>query len=171
MNPMSSVSGLSKSQRINARSRARDAAWLCYSNRGRVHYTQGARRWDGINKKMNARMGAYPKYADCSSFATWCLWNGLFIPFDCKDTVNGTNWRAGYTGTMLNHGKEVVHIENTLIGDCVIYGGGTGSHTAMIVKGGNVVKTPMVMSHGSEPGPFYVPYNYRSDINCIRRYI
>jgi hypothetical protein len=168
---MSSVSGLSKHQRTLARSRARDAAWLTYNHKGRVHYTQSARRWDGINKKMNARVGKYPKYADCSSFATWCLWNGLFIPFSCRDTVNGANWQHGYTGTMLSHGKEVVHIANTLIGDCVIYGGGTGAHTAIIVKGGNVTERPMVISHGSEAGPFYLPFDYRSDVNCIRRYI
>ena len=29
----------------------------------------------------------------------------------------------------------------------------------------------MVVSHGSEGGPYYVAYNYRTDIMCIRRYI
>jgi hypothetical protein len=30
---------------------------------------------------------------------------------------------------------------------------------------------PMVVSHGSEEGPFYVRYDYRSDILEFRRYI
>ena len=56
-------------------------------------------------------------------------------------------------------------------GDCVIYGnpGTTGKHTAIVVA---VVKgVPYCVSHGSEAGPFYVRYNYRSDIQSICRYI
>jgi hypothetical protein len=30
---------------------------------------------------------------------------------------------------------------------------------------------PIVVSHGSEAGPFLLPYNYRSDDGQIRRYI
>jgi hypothetical protein len=166
---MSSVSGLSKRHRLEARARAANAAWLAYNKRDRVHYTQGARRWDGINKDYNAKLGEYPKYADCSSFCTWCLWNGLYVPFKVRDTVNGAAWKAGFTGTMLEHGKEVVHLENVLRGDCVIYGGGVGKHTAIIVgvKNGRI----MVISHGSEGGPFYLPHDYRSDVNCIRRFV
>jgi hypothetical protein len=72
---------------------------------------------------------------------------------------------------MLNHGKRVVHLSNVIRGDCVLYGrpGSTGAHTAIIV--GRLKGTPMVVSHGSEAGPFYLPYNYRSDIMSIRRYI
>jgi hypothetical protein len=166
---MSSVSGLSKRHRLEARSRVANAAWLAYNKRGVVHYTQTSKRWEGIDKHLNAKLGEYPKYADCSSFATWCLWNGLYVPFKVRDTVNGAAWKAGYTGTMLNHGKEVKHLENVLRGDCVIYGGGVGKHTAIIVGVKN--NRPMVISHGSEGGPYYVPYNYRPDINCIKRFI
>jgi len=168
---MSSVSGLSKANRIRCRDRVVGAAWLAYNHKVQVHYTQSGRRWEGIRNGDNARKGEYPKYADCSSFATWCLWNGLYLGFKVRDTVNGTDWKAGYTGTMLKHGKPVQHKENILRGDCVIYGksGSTGAHTAIVVatKSG----TPMVISHGSEAGPFYVPYNYRSDIMVVRRYI
>jgi hypothetical protein len=166
---MSSVSGLSKAHRLEARSRATAAAWLAYNKRRYVHYTQSASRWEGIDKKLNAKRGQYPKHADCSSLATWCLWNGLYLPFHVRDTVNGAKWKAGYTGTMLKHGKEVEHLENVLRGDCVIYGGGTGKHTAIIVgvKNGK----PMVISHGSEGGPYYLAYDYRSDVNEIRRFI
>jgi hypothetical protein len=168
---MASASGLSKSHRIVARDRAVQAAMLGLRNAGVVHYTQGAKRWDGINQKLNARKGQFPRYADCSAYATWCLWNGLYLPFNVRDTVNGAAWKAGYTGTMLNHGKPVQHLENVMRGDCVIYGqpGTTGKHTAIVVA---VVKgVPYCVSHGSEAGPFYVRWNYRSDVQSIRRYI
>ncbi len=29
----------------------------------------------------------------------------------------------------------------------------------------------MVVSHGSQAGPFYLPFDYRTDIMCVRRYI
>ena len=169
--PKVGPSGLRHDKKTLARDRAVQAAMLGFRNRGAIHYTQGGARWQGIADTRYSRQGQFPNQADCSAYVTWCLWNALWVPFKVKDVVNGADWRAGYTGTMLNHGKLVEHLSNTLIGDCVIYGGGTGSHVAIIVKGGNVTDRPMVMSHGSEAGPFYVPYNYRSDINCIRRYI
>jgi len=53
----------------------------------------------------------------------------------------------------------------------VIYGnGGTGEHTAIVV-GKDAHGTPMVVSHGSEAGPFYLRYNYRNDVMGFRRYI
>lgn len=167
---MSSVSGLSAPRRAKARELTVKAAMLTYRHRSQVHYTQGALRWQGINKDFKAYRGQFPRYADCSAFATWCIWNGL-DHYGVRDTVNGLNWKAGYTGTMLEHGKRVVHLKNVLRGDCVLYGrpGTTGSHTAIIVGRSNGV--PMVVSHGSEGGPYYLPYNYRSDIMSIRRYI
>ena len=168
---MSSASGLSADHRSMARQRAVNAALLGYRNREQIHYTQGARRWDGINDTDKASMGQYPRYADCSSFATWCLWNGLFVAFGCRDVVNGAAWKAGYTGTMLRHGKQVVHLSNVLGADCVLYGraGSDGAHTAIVVA---VTKgVPQVVSHGSEGGPYLVPFNYRSDVMCFRRYI
>ncbi len=165
---MSSVSGLSDEHRATARRLARDAALLGYHNRYAMHYTQGSRRWDGINKGLKAYKGEFPIYSDCSSFATWCVWNGL-DHYGVRDTVNDLNWRAGYTGTMLQHGKEIVHSENWLSGDCVIYGapGSVGRHTAIIVDPNN----GLCVSHGSEAGPFLVRWDYRTDIESIRRYI
>ena len=169
---MASVSGLSYKHRIQARDRAVGAAMLGVKNAASVHYTQGSRRWEGIAKKLNARMGQYPHYADCSAFVTWCLWNALVVPgLVTRDIVNGSNWSGGYTGTLLAHGKEVRHLENVQRADVVIYGdGGTGEHTAIIV-GKRADGHPMVVSHGSEPAPFYCPYDYRPDVMCIRRYI
>jgi hypothetical protein len=165
---VASYSGLDKKERLRCRELIANAAWLGYNHRGNVHYTQGSKRWEGINKDLKAHQGEYPRYCDCSSFSTWCLWNGL-DHFHIKDIVNGAAWKAGYTGTMLKHGKPVKHKENFLRGDCVIYGGGVGKHVAIIVGAKNGV--PMVISHGSEGGPYYVRWDYRSDINVVKRYV
>ena len=168
---MASVSGLSAKNRVRARDRVVQAAMLGYKNKAQVRYTQGGARWSGINGKKKSRSGQFPRYADCSSYATWCIWNGIFVSFKCRDTVNGASWKAGYTGTMLSHGKPVRKLANVLRGDCVIYGrpGSKGAHTAIVVGKKNGV--PMVISHGSDSGPHYLPYNYRSDVMQIRRYI
>lgn len=157
------ISQLTPRQRIHARRRAVQAAWLCYRHKWAVHYTQGGRRWDGIRLNLQVRRGRYPYYADCSSFVTWCIWNGIKVPYGARDTVNGLGWRAGYTGTMLAHGRRV----STLMkGDAVIYGRGfPGHHTAIYVGRG------MVLSHGSESGPNYLPVRYRGDVCGLRRYI
>lgn len=162
---MGSVSGLSVQHRIEARNLAVEAALLGVTHAPVIHYTQGPRRWEGIDKHLKAWKGEYPNFADCSAFATWCLWNGL-DHFGVRDTVNGQNWRAGYTGTMLTHGKRVAHSGNWLRGDLFIYGnGGAGEHVAIHIGGG------IVVSHGSEPGPFKLKYDYRPDLMQVRRYI
>lgn len=166
------VSGLPIAKRIRARDRAVQAAMLALHHSGAIHYTQGSRRWDGIRLHKNARLGQYPLYADCSAFATWCLWNGLVLSgFTSRDTVNGAHWAAGYTGTMLSHGKAVKHRGNVQRGDCVIYGSGFPGHHTAIVVGRRSDGKIMVVSHGSEAGPFYLPYDYRRDIMAVRRYI
>lgn len=169
---MASVSGLSFENRIIARDRAVQAALLGLKRKSSLHYTQGRKRWQGISSRDNAKLGECPEFADCSSFATWCLWNGLYIPFKVRDTVNGAGWKHGFTGTMRRNGKRVMHLQNVMRGDCVIYGrGGDGSHTAIAVGRRKRDDKIMVISFGSEAGPFYLPYDYRSDIMEIRRYI
>lgn len=162
---MSSVSGLSPKHRERARDLATRAAILGLQHAPSVHYTQGTKRWEGITKHLKAWRGEYPKYADCSAFATWCLWNGL-DHYGVRDTVNGQDWKAGYTGTMLKHGKPVAHESNVLRGDLAIYGTAwPGEHVAFCIGGG------LVISHGSEAGPFKLPLHYRSDLLEIRRFI
>src|SRR5947207_6348351 len=149
-----SVSGLGRSHRRVARRRVLQAAYLGLHHSASIHYTQGGARWQGIADHRLAKHGRYPNYADCSAFATWCLWNGLKVTFNVRDVVNGARWQAGYTGTMLNHGKRVRGARK--VGDCVIYGNGfPGEHVAIYVGGGRVI------SHGSEAGPFLLPVHYR----------
>lgn len=169
---MASVSGLSAAHRIEARDRTVRAAMLGLKHKSELHYTQGQQRWQGIRSDLRSQEGEYPHWADCSSFATWCLWNGLKVKFGIRDTVNGANWQAGFTGTMLDHGKRVVHVSNAIRGDCPIYGDGPpGKHTAIAVGRRKSDNKLMVISFGSEDGPYYLPYDYRGDLMEIRRYI
>jgi hypothetical protein len=161
------ISGLDANERANCRRLVKQAAWLTYRHKSDVHYTQGPERWQGIDTDRKAWRGDYPNYADCSAFATWCLWNGL-DHYHIRDTVNHAAWKAGWTGTMLQNGKQVQFLKSVLVGDCVIYGASPGRHTAIVVGWRN--NKPMVISHGSEAGPFYLPYDYRGDINSFRRY-
>lgn len=167
---MPAVSGLDAEQRAAARRAAVKAALSGLDNISQVHYTQDSSRWDGISNNRVAAKGKVPHHSDCSSYATWCLWNGLKLGFDLDDGVNGLDWSAGYTGTMLQNGKQVRRAEKLRQGDCVIYGSAwPGTHVAIVV--GRQDGVPMVVSHGSEAGPFYVRYDYRSDVLEFRRYI
>jgi cell wall-associated NlpC family hydrolase len=94
----------------------------------------------------------------------------LFLGFGLGDLVNAVGWTGGFTGTMLANGKPVRHLANVRRGDCVLYGSGPpGKHVAIVV--GKQRGEPVVVSHGSEPGPFHLAYNYRNDVMEIRRYI
>jgi hypothetical protein len=177
------TAGLSTNQRIRARDRAMAAATLALQHNSEMHYTEDTpaqlaaqggtpRRWDGIQTHRNARLGQFPAYADCSSFATWCLWNGLHLGFSAADVVNGESWSGGYTGSMLRHGSPVASADEMQRGDCVLYGdpGTTGKHTAIFV-GRQSDGTLMVISHGGPGGPHFLKYDYRADIMGFRRYI
>lgn len=160
---MSSVSGLSPQHVQTARGLAVQAARLCLHRAVSLHYTETGDRFQGIEKDLKAWRGETPTEGDCSSTFAWWIWNGL-DHFHVRDVVNGENWKAGYTGTMLEHGRRVTG--QMQVCDAVIYGSGwPGKHVAMYVGGG------MVISHGSEAGPFLLPYRYRPDVMAIRRYI
>lgn len=157
-----SPSGLSPRHVHKAVNMALQAAVLSYHNRGSIHYTEGGSRWWGIDHHNKGWRGEYPRYADCSAFVTWCLWQGL-DHFHHYDNVNGLNWRGGYTGTMATHGRRVHDLRP---GDAVLYGHGWPYlHTAIYTGGG------LVVSHGGEIGPLLLPWNYRGDAGQIRRYI
>jgi cell wall-associated NlpC family hydrolase len=164
-----SVSGLNRDLRVIARHLTTQAAMLGLRHADKIHYTQSAQRWEGIGQHKLAAAGDFPHQADCSSFASWCLWNGLHVPFDVPDVVNGYSWGAGFTGTMAAHGRRVKNPDNALRGDLVLYGSPPNySHVAIVV--GRRHGRLMVVSHGSEPGPFLLPYDYRP-VAQIRRYI
>jgi len=122
------------------------AKWAA-AHHEKFHYTQGPLRMGNIGKP-----GLLPVYADCSSFITLCYnWAGAPDP-------NGMSYNhTGYTGTLLSHGKKIA-LKDVLPGDVIVYGSGTGEHTALIVgyHGGN---NPLTISHGQESDPSYVHVN------------
>lgn len=164
---------LTDSQRYRARRVASQAALLGYAQRPRVHYTQGAARWSGIANKQDAGRGQYPRYADCSAYATWALWNALYLDHGLPDVVNGLSWRYGNTDSQIRHGSLVKSVKDMRMGDLVFYAnsGSRPTHVAIMV-GRKPAKTgkPYVVSHGSESGPLFLPFDYRRRVQ-VRRYI
>ena len=165
----STVARLTQAERKRARRRAVNAALLGYRNRAAIHYTQSSARWSGIDNGQNAARGEFPRYADCSSFSTWCLWNALQLLYRKPDVVNGARWRAGYTGTQVAHGRRVSP-SRMMLGDLVFYAGSGSTPTHVAIAVGKRDGRMMVVSHGSESGPLYVPWNYRRVVQC-RRFI
>src|SRR3954471_4178881 len=93
-----SHSGLDAEHAELARDLVAEAVCLALSHASEIEYVHGERRWEGIDRGLRAGRGEYPRHADCSSFASWVLWQAL-SPFGRGDTVNGTNWQTGYVGT------------------------------------------------------------------------
>lgn len=147
-----------------ARERVVRAAMLGVKNRDRIAYTLRAGRWDGIDRGCRSYRGEYPRKADCSSFATWCIWDALGGRKVGSDIVNGAHWKAGFTGTQLKHGRRV-SLSHARPGDLVFYSGSNGvNHVAVAVAPGRVV------SHGSQAGPMLLPVTYRP-VTEVRSYL
>lgn len=160
------VSGLSDAHAAEARRIILRGVELLMAAPTLVHYTQGPLRWSAIDRKLRVVDGECLHNGDCSSTATWLLWNALTHVGVSKDIVNAQAWKAGYTGTMAAHGKRVVDLRNAKVGDAVLYGPApTFEHVAVYIGGGRV------FSHGSEAGPFILGVDYRRDRGMIRRYI
>jgi hypothetical protein len=93
------------------------------SNHTQFTYSEGPKRMVGVKTPF-----VLPMISDCSAWitkiASWC---GIPDP-------NGVNYNGtGYTGTLLSHNTHITKAE-VLPGDVVVYGPGTGWHTAMIVS-------------------------------------
>lgn len=140
-------------------SRCVAAALLTYRNRDAIHYTQGPARMGGV--RFGIMPPHFPEFEDCSSMYTW--WKFAAGAPDPNDLgYNG----EGYTGTQANHGEYVIDpsAPGTPLTTAVFYGG-SGSdteHVAMVVSSG------MVVSHGSEGGPYLIPVMYRGDMRWGR---
>lgn len=89
----------------------------------------------------------FPLTTDCSGFVTLCYYlAGAPDP-------NGLKYSGqGYTGTLLSHGRHITK-EQALAGDVIVYGGGTGEHTALIIEAG---ADPVTISHGQQGDPSIV---------------
>jgi len=107
------------------------------ANEPRIHYREA---------RPMPLTATLPLTTDCSGFVTLC-----FFLAGAPDP-NGLNYNGqGYTGTLLAHGQ---HIPLAAVkpGDAVVYGPGTGWHTALVVEAGH---DPLTVSHGQEAGPQY----------------
>jgi Putative peptidoglycan binding domain/NlpC/P60 family len=138
------------------RQRIVEAAYLGYRNRSAIHYTQSGQRMQGVREQL--KPPHFPVWEDCSSFVTWC-----YYAAGAPDP-NGRGYDGlGYTGTQFPRGA---HVASPMPGDLVFYGGGSvPKHVAVYVGKG------LVISHGSEPGPYLLPRNYRSDEVGVRSYL
>jgi len=90
-----------------------------------------------------------------------------------EDVINGQHWRAGYTGTQTAHGT--LHRFGTRFwkpGRTLVFYGQPHdiSHVALYVGKDKVTGRHMVVSHGSDSGPNFIPYDYRSDFREARAY-
>jgi hypothetical protein len=160
------VSGLSDAHAADARRVILRGVEMLMANPGAVHYSQGADRWEGINKRLRIADHNVPHHGDCSSTHSWLLWNALTHVGAQGDYVNGTRWTSGYTGTIATHGKAVHDIRNAKVGDAILYGPApTYEHVATYIGGGRV------FSHGSEAGPYILSMDYRDDRGPTRRSI
>jgi len=125
-------------------------AATCYwavTNHGRFSYSEGPQRMEAVHRPY-----ALPIISDCSAWITSiCSWNGLTDPNGMK--YNG----SGYTGTLLSHNKQIDKSQ-VQPGDIVVYGPGTGAHTAMIV-GVDVHRNMLSCSMGQNGDPSYVWVN------------
>jgi len=159
-----SATGLTLPQRVRARRLAVNSMKVLLKNAPAVHYSQRPDRFSGIAQHKRAYKGQFPATCDCSSSTTWALWDAT-RKYKLGDFVNGAGWKAGYTGTQQNHGKRVTG--RKLPGDLVFYGnqgGGVAEHVAMYVGSG------LVISQGSERGPFLLRFDYRP-VAEVRRYL
>jgi hypothetical protein len=128
---------------LSAREKVVEWARWGVQHEPQIHYSEGAVRSEWLTKHS----GVLPLTTDCSGFVTACYrWSELPDP-------NGLGYaRLGFTGTLLEHGKPVAEAD-VRPGDVVVYGPGTGVHTAVVVQAG---PDPLTVSHGTEGGPEYV---------------
>lgn len=108
------------------------------ANEPQIHY-QELRPMDGLDQPKKL-----PLRTDCSGFTTLCYkWAGAPDP-------NGLNFNgSGYTGTMLQHGRQIAQ-SAARPADLVVWGPPPGHHVALVLETGT---DPLLCSHGSEDGP------------------
>lgn len=174
---MSAVSGLSRTHRVEAKHIFLKGAELMLDHASNVHYVHpsapaGHDRWEGIDRKLHIARNQYPEWSDCSSSFSWLHWNIWVVHFGLQlDRINGEHWSAGFTGSIAQalrrgHAKRVHHPEDLQIGDALLWGPAPNyEHVAGAVGGG------YCFSHGSEPGPFHSPVDYRGEPDLMVRFI
>jgi len=113
--------------------------------------------------------GDCPRHADCSSSVTTIYHAAGF------EDPNGRDYDgAGYTGTLVSHGRPV-QLSEIQPCDLVFYGSasprpgfsaGAPTHVGMVMD-----RKGAIFTFGSDPGPSFRKISYRNDLHSIRRYI
>ena len=116
--------------------------WLM-EHKAEINYTEGPARMSAIG----VWPPKFPIDCDCSASVTLCYW------LAGADDPNGLGYdHEGYTGTLLSHGLEIP-LAQVQPGDVIVYGPGTGWHTALVVEAGS---DPLTISHGQQGDPSLV---------------
>ncbi len=152
-----------KQEQVSPRLIIQQYALRAAANRYQIHYDQ-IRPMQNMNTVF---VGPWFNITwDCSTFGTVC-YKVAKLP-DPNYGVNSSRqydgW--GYTGTLIQHGQSINSLAMK-VGDLVFYGWDyyrNPTHVAVYIGDGRVV------SHGSEPGPMVLPWNYRG-VHSIRTYI
>lgn len=136
-----------------------EAGFFWYKHRLTIKYDQ-------FRPYQKCKPPQVPTMWDCSGFVTNCYYGGG------ASDPNGRDFDgAGYTGTLLSHGKKISVIQ-LKPGDLILYGYSRGkpgfpvgspTHVSLFVGEGRV------LSLGSYPMGYY-EYTYRSDLNCCVTY-
>lgn len=105
----------------------------CAAGKRANFYSQPG-RWT-VDKCLTGE--SYGERSDCSQWFT-SVYKSCGL-----DDPNGTDFGWGYTGTLVEHGKQIPYAEP---GCAVIYGSGTGHHVEMYVG-----PTNQTIGHGSAP--------------------
>ena len=134
-------------------------AWALnlHAHNGVCTYSEGPNRYANLNRR-----GVLPFVGDCSStLRDYFNWAGAPDPYKL-----GYNVPEGYTGTELSAGTHIeplvrngrgVLVEEVRPGDAVVYGPGTGWHTALVVmvRGTDI----LTVSMGRQGDPSFVWVN------------
>jgi len=123
--------------------------WMDWAlrNESSIHYQQSRPM---PLKRMKNRM--LPLFTDCSGSTTGC-----YYAAGLKDPNGRAYDGSGYTGTMRSYMRRIASVDQARVGDCIIYGPGTGKHVVMVyeVNGDD----PLCFSHGQESGPRLYPHS------------
>lgn len=122
------------------------------ANTASIHYSESTVRDDFLHTQR----GHLPMTTDCSGFVTFCYW-AANLP-----DPSGLDYQyVGFTGTLLEnaykHGRVLTDLSQARPGDPIVIGPGTGWHAVICVES---AADPVVVSHGSEPGPLSEHQSY-----------
>ena len=134
-------------------------AWALWLQQHRAYctYSEGPNRYANLNRR-----GVLPFVGDCSStLRDYYAWSGAPDPYKL-----GYADPEGYTGTELDAGTHIplltlnaqgVLRDDVQPGDAVVYGPGTGWHTALVVRA--VGRDVLTVSMGQQGDPSFVWVN------------